>query len=245
MNCALCLEEKSLCDSHIVPEFFYKSLYDDEPKRYFGISTEADERIDIRQKGIWEKLLCKDCEQRFSKWESYAKRVFYPEPAFQRRQDRLVILDVDYAKFKLFQLSVLWRASVSGRKEFQYVDIGQYEKVIRKMLLEENPGAPDEFGCFMVTSPKYKHLLDQMLISPDMPVREETSVAQFLMAGIFWNYFVSRNNPEMKDHAAFLTRQGMLSVFEESDIVNQYVQDLALRWKQSGNLDEVLDKFVD
>lgn len=244
MNCALCLKNKPLCDSHIVPEFFYKPLYDDSPKRYYGISTNPDEHLDIKQKGVWKELLCEACERKLSVWENYARNVFYPEPDFQQRQDRLVITDLNYSKFKLFQLSVLWRASVTERKEFKYVDIGEHEETIRQMVSDNNPGKPGEYGCFMVTSPEHKNLLDQIMVSPEVKSGNGTEVAQFLMAGIFWNFHLSKTNPEMEEHAAFLTEFGMLSVFEDSAIIGQYLQYLAKRWKESGNLDYAIKKYL-
>ena len=74
MSCALCLENNLLCDSHIVPEFFNKPLYDDSPKRYHGISTDPGERLDIKQKGISEELLCESYERKLSLWEGYARK---------------------------------------------------------------------------------------------------------------------------------------------------------------------------
>jgi hypothetical protein len=156
----------------------------------------------------------------------------------------LVIHNVDYTPFKLFQLSVLWRASVANRKEFRFVDIGEHEEIIRRMLLTSDPGAPDEYGCMLVTSKELKTLLDQVLLSPEVKQTQDGDIAQFLMAGIFWNYYLSRSNPEMDEHAAFITTDGMLSVFENSDVIKRYLHELAERWKQSGNLDDAIRRFV-
>jgi hypothetical protein len=80
-------------------------------------------------------------------------------PCFSRRDDRfylVLIVDfvwlvgqslfteingLDYAMFKLFHLSVLWRAGVSTREEFRNVKLGSHEDVIRQMLLRDDPGA--------------------------------------------------------------------------------------------------------
>lgn len=37
-NCKLCLKEKELMFSHIIPEFFYEPMYD-EKHRFMQIST--------------------------------------------------------------------------------------------------------------------------------------------------------------------------------------------------------------
>lgn len=60
--CCLCLCKSKLCDSHIIPEFFYKQqgLYD-EKHRFHIISTEPLKHPPIAQKGMRERLLCKKC----------------------------------------------------------------------------------------------------------------------------------------------------------------------------------------
>src|SRR3546814_16606531 len=74
MHCALCLLPKPLQDSHIIPEFLYGVMYDDK-HRYNVLSLAPERRERIEQKGVREQLLCRDCEQKFSKLESYASLV--------------------------------------------------------------------------------------------------------------------------------------------------------------------------
>lgn len=106
MKCELCLEEKSIMRSHIIPEFFYKPIYEEEPKRYFGVSTDSSERIDHRQQGIWDRLLCGDCEQHLSRWENYASTLLYQKAQIQEISIGLRVVDVKYKTFKLFLLSL-------------------------------------------------------------------------------------------------------------------------------------------
>ena len=68
MICKFCKKDKILKNSHIIPEFFYKPLYDSKHKM---IVMERDKE-DISdkwkiQKGIREYLLCGDCEEHFNK----------------------------------------------------------------------------------------------------------------------------------------------------------------------------------
>ena len=62
MKCRLCLKEKPIQNSHIIPEFLYKPLYDNL-HRFKSLSTLPEIKIEYKQKGIREKLLCRDCEQ--------------------------------------------------------------------------------------------------------------------------------------------------------------------------------------
>ena len=120
MVCKLCKKDKKLLNSHIIPEFIYKPLYD-EKHRFHVISTYKTKHKPIEQKGIREKLLCADCEQHLSAYEGYAKKVLFGgvQISVQKENGGIVISEINYKYFKLFQLSILWRASVSNLKMFK------------------------------------------------------------------------------------------------------------------------------
>jgi len=79
--CKLCLHEKELRHSHILPEFMYQNLYDQAPKRFYTLTVNLDKAEEskkkIEQKGIREYLLCGDCEVQLSKFENYAAETIY------------------------------------------------------------------------------------------------------------------------------------------------------------------------
>lgn len=70
MACALCLADRPLRESHIIPEFMYQALYDDI-HRFHVLSKEPQERNKLFQKGLREALLCDDCEQYMGRYERY------------------------------------------------------------------------------------------------------------------------------------------------------------------------------
>lgn len=245
MECDLCLEDKSLKKSHIIPEFFYKPIYEEDPKRYFGVSTDSSERIDHRQKGIWDRLLCGDCEQHLSRWESYASTLLYQKAQVEEISVGLRVVNVEYKTFKLFLLSLLWRAGATGRKEFSEVSLGPHEEKLRKMLIESEPGPPEKYGCMPVLCPEYKDLLQKMIISPDTVKVRAHHVVRFLLGGIFWNFFVSSHTPSIASENVFLTKNGDLTILAESEFTSDYIEQLYERWKDSGNLDDVVEKFGD
>ena len=114
-RCRLCKQVRRLAKSHIVPEFIYTELYDD--KHRARKMQPVDGKHGQIQKGLREKLLCFDCEQLIN------DRFEQPFVALWRhsdlRPDRLrpgehhVAHGLDYARTKLFLLSVLWRAAVA------------------------------------------------------------------------------------------------------------------------------------
>ena len=67
-KCKLCLRESDLRYSHIIPEYFYKPMYDSK-HRFMQISTVQEYPTTFLQKGVREYLLCNRCEEQFSKYE--------------------------------------------------------------------------------------------------------------------------------------------------------------------------------
>lgn len=75
--CALCKSDERLIESHIIPQFVFDRIKTDSPTGFLrgGISD-----VNLRkQDGDKPKMLCNDCEQRFSKVENkLAAKVFAP-----------------------------------------------------------------------------------------------------------------------------------------------------------------------
>src|ERR1700722_3481926 len=151
MNCRLCGADRPLRKSHILPEFYYKPIYESSHRLKF-VSSDAAKPDRHRQKGLWERLLCDSCEQKFSRWETYAKSVFdgigirvLPEGQL------LTISNINYGKFRLFLLSLLWRMGVSKLDFFKEVNLGaKHEAALRSALIGENPLDPLQYPCALI-----------------------------------------------------------------------------------------------
>jgi hypothetical protein len=200
-RCKLCLKEKPLQNSHIIPEFCYKSLYDGK-HRAFELKLREKGR-EILQKGIREKLLCADCEGLIN---TEFENPFYN---FWFEQIRLpvilpnipyVITGINYERFNLFHLSVLFRSSVSSLREFAEVQLGPYEEKIRIMLLS-NRLKNDVFfkigAAHINNSEESKSHL--MIISPYKDRFCGANSSIFTFGGCVWHYIVSRHLPTRTD----------------------------------------------
>ena len=60
-RCHLCLCEDLLCQSHIIPEFLYAPLYNDEGSM-MGITGFGTKGWKPVEKGLRDALLCRNCE---------------------------------------------------------------------------------------------------------------------------------------------------------------------------------------
>ena len=156
MHCALCQQEKALCDSHIYPKFTYKRMKEEEG-RFLAFSTSRP-NVDGRpmQDGFKEKLLCRDCEAVLQKWEDYFARTVAQKRLFDLELPRdgkkwVRVSGFDYSKTKLFLLSILWRTHASRLSRFQTRLGEKHGKRLREMLLGGDPGMPEEYGCVVAT----------------------------------------------------------------------------------------------
>lgn len=168
MYCALCKLDRVLKNSHIVPEFIHKPVYDDKHSTLlFGHGKSSYKLI---QKGLRERLLCGECEQRIQKFEEYFARYWYQSNPISVRIGDIEILlkSLDYRRFKLLLLSIIWRASVSGLPEFATVNLGPHEESIRRMILKDDPGTSETYPIFagLIIDPETHGLWDQVILEP-------------------------------------------------------------------------------
>jgi hypothetical protein len=232
MICALCHEERQLRNSHILPEFVFKPLYDEKHKFHMlsAIATKGNAQL---QKGVRERLLCQGCETLFSKHERYACRVLTGQENVQSvRNGRIITASgLDYKKFKLFVLSVLWRAGVSTLDFFEQVKLGTHAEILRKMLLAEDPGPPNRYGFLMAPLVVQEIVQTDMIVKPTWSRYQGHLCYRFVFAGIVWVCFVSKHKPPALAQKVFLSREGkaimLVTEMESLSFVMKLARDLA------------------
>jgi hypothetical protein len=197
MQCRLCLTEKELCNSHIVPEFLYHDLYDANHK-LVAITGQGKNKYMPLQKGIREHLFCFDCEQHLNdKYEKpFLKQWSIDSPLpNQMTHDSIFSGTYDYKTFKLFHLSILFRSSISTLPTFQEVNLETHEEDIRLMLLNENPGESWEYpilACVVLNGNNVeKRFISQPVNSPH---EEDVAYGQIYGGAMWWILISSNKN---------------------------------------------------
>lgn len=238
MVCRLCKDNRPLRESHIFPEWLYKPLYDDN-HRFFVISTDVKKRRGTRRKGIYERLLCHECEQRLSKWEGYARNVFYELPLKLDEDNQAVIFSgLQYAPLKLFQMSLIWRASITSRPEIHRIDLGPHTERIRMMLLEGHPGEVHEYGSILMLPKLSQDLMQQIVYPPErLPTKiGGHSAYRAVLGGLFWLFIVSNHSARLPHKQVFLSKDGHLPVFKVGGPAVKFMQQLATDFFAAGML---------
>lgn len=200
-RCALCQGSEPLQRSHILPEFVYRPLYDDKHTAY-RFHPHTPDRSAKLQKGIWEKLLCRDCEQLLNdRYERPFKSFWFDELALAPLETRraAVLRGIDYPSFKLFHLANLFRAAATSRGEFAEVRlVEKHEQAIRQMLLEGDPG-PDHLYPIVCSAIRNVDggVWHDLVASPDALKLHGHRGYLFTFGGCGWLYIVSSHRSKM------------------------------------------------
>lgn len=152
-ECKFCGHQKPLIKAHVIPESLYPFEIEQnqrQPLLKFDPTTLREGRS---PKGEYDRdLVCKDCEAIFAPFDDYAHRLFNrpldtKEIIATRKTGKFYRFhNVDYAKIKLFSMSVLWRAHHSQRDFFSQINVGQrYSEILRQMIAAKNPGTKQDF----------------------------------------------------------------------------------------------------
>ncbi len=99
-KCILCLKDKPISKSHIIPKFVSDWIKETSATGLLRSGWNPNKRV---QDTIKNPLLCIDCEKEFSVFENYfAKNIFYP---FHRGEKNFTYNDT----LRKFILSICWR----------------------------------------------------------------------------------------------------------------------------------------
>jgi len=233
MGCALCGEDTRLVQSHIVPEFLHRAAYDANHRTL--LVKHAAPHTRIVQKGKRERLLCAGCEQLIGRHEKWFADYWYQLRPVPPRIDGpiLELGGLDYASFKLFMLSIVWRASVSSSPEFRQADLGPHENTIARMLLANDPGESSKYPIFgvLLLEPETKAVWDNVMLLPLKIKIDGRWACRMVFGGAAWTVITSSH------------RSDTFTAFElkDSGTINLLTQSIGAFATESG-LSEVVSR---
>jgi hypothetical protein len=179
--CKLCLKEvNALVKAHIIPDFLYKAfgLYNKQGKINLLSSRfkkpNGESIIKRPATGIYDdSLLCSDCDNRIiGSLETYANKILFSSEGKSIIKD--IHLDgkdykrlegIEYKRFKLFWLSVLYRCSITKMPGFKEVSLGPHEEEIRRMIIENDAKQEDDY-CIGMYSSENDSMSKDYILSP-------------------------------------------------------------------------------
>lgn len=202
--CALCLRIAPLQASHIIPEFCYRPLYDAQHRAHIIRGNAADPAPPFTQQGTRYPLLCRDCEQHLNRnfeakvaryWNRNTTPIPTPVPG-----GTFTIQVPNYADFKLFHMSILWRAGMAQRRaaeQTEYVNVyltDSHAERLRNCLLNCDPGGADSYPIMATAIVDPLHpgeLVDELIVPPMATNLFGMHAYMFVFGGCQWVYFCS------------------------------------------------------
>jgi len=124
--CPLCLRNENLQNSHIIPNaVFRKVKHKQGSGQLIHIDDSHDTYIKHSQDSWSEYLLCASCEQIISAYERYGIGLLRSGVTRKSgaRTRHIELGSHEFARFKLFLTSILWRAAMSRQPQFAKVQL--------------------------------------------------------------------------------------------------------------------------
>jgi hypothetical protein len=215
-----------LCNSHIIPEFFYDNIYDKKPRRFWYLTSDSkssSKTRKIEQKGLRERLLCKNCERELSVYEKYAAEIIYAknkkspviltEKAQSKNTKVYRFEGYDYDKFKLFLISILWRLSIAEK----YMNTVKIDKDIQERLrvsLDSEESLPEnDCICFLqLITHSDQTPFSSTIIGPYETEYKERQVINILIDGFLFSFIIGTIELEKGIQEHILNKDGKMSI---------------------------------
>lgn len=215
-KCKLCNKSEELQNSHIIPNYFLKKLKKNGP----AIQAEVTVGVpNIKTQDSWsEYLFCKKCEQHINTFEKYVisftKHPFNVKSIADSKDNNTIqFSNLDYKRFRLFQLSLLFRAAIAQGREWATIILSKTkQEEIRLYILNEK--TPDEFryGCQMKILWDFKSNtpIDTVVMIPIKKTLARGEIIYFVFGGFAWEFFIPKLSIKTVRDNYFIRTDGTL-----------------------------------
>ena len=220
--CKLCGKSGRLINSHIVPEFMYNPMFDAsdnwfvEAGRFQTVGKKRQLFTYQITKGATEHLFCRDCDnQILGRLDDKAAPIIN-EIRRLSLDDDYAYLIVEYTHFKLFLLSLLFRAAISSHYMFKNVRMNE-DRVnqLRLMILSDNPGKYDDFACIVRVSTH--PILRKLMIHSQSKQEAEYFRCLIITPGIHFDYYLKMESDDFPYDPLFMRENGLLPIIKNGE----------------------------
>jgi len=139
----------------------------------------------------------------------------------------------------VFQMSLIWRASIASRPEMHMIALGPHAEKIRNMLFEDSPGEVYEYGSILMLPALSQELMQQFIYSPErLPTKiDGHSAYRAVFGGLFWLFIVLDHSYRIP-HEVFLSKSGNLPIFKVGGTAVKFMQQLSADFFAAGMLND-------
>jgi hypothetical protein len=179
-------------------------------------------------------ILCAECENQIlcKRYEDYAAKVYQLIDSDSESFDNIKInhytnvngftgievKNIDYTRFKLFLLSILWRASIAKRDFFKNVSLDyKHEEIIRLMLLDNNPKETVDYPCFIRDLSNDAPMLKGIIGRPRKLKEKSNTSYYFLIAGMMYMFSISKYNRKAIAKEGVINQDNEMIIWESPE----------------------------
>jgi len=213
-DCKLCQKSNSdLRRSHIIYEFNYTACYD-QNRRFIRISNCGPKHQKSEQKGYREYLLYQQCETTISVWEKHATEVLADDGLHLISRDDFgyVLGGLDYAQFKLYGMSILWRMGVSSLPMFNEVRLGRHEELLREALMRKDPLNSWQYPFLLTAFTINGKFSFDIVVPPSLAKTDGYHVYRCVLGGIIYSFIVGGHKPDRSIQEMAVSPNGTIVV---------------------------------
>jgi hypothetical protein len=250
VTCALCKKSyDKLILSHLIPKFTFKQIkaLEDTPNEapikldyHRAVAIQVDEQIT-------EYLLCKTCEDLFSKNGEKWLGIMGPKPTsfplLELLQGQIpidsneivsiysanCISDRDQEALIYFAVSIFWRANVWPDADKYKNSLGvKYEKLFRQYLLERNPLK----NIKLVVSVNNNHDFNAIISAPEVHKLDSGYMHMFCIPGLRFEMYVGKHPKEVA--SLFKNTTNNLILITEDALESPWTKRLGKRARERG-----------
>lgn len=217
-KCALCLQIRELCDSHVIPAAFYRILREGTKRGNDPVVVHKNTAL-FSSDQARAHLLCSDCKDRLNRgcedwvlrncWRSSTSfplhaaltsvQALFDDGDIRAYAGKMVP-GVDVGKLIYFGASVFWRASVCasrlGRIEEQRLRLGPYENALRIYLLSGSEQTPAGVAMLVTVTKTLDELHNKVVAMPYLYCKAAYWHYKFVVPGLTFDMFLGKVIPE-------------------------------------------------
>jgi hypothetical protein len=169
-----------------------------------GTAIQSDIRPEtpiIRVQESWsEKSLCSECEALTNEFDTYIAAFTYNPMRVGVRVDRSCLkfrtyMNLNYKKFRLFQHSLLFRASLSKHIAFSHINLSKDDiEMVRLALMNKEPINDKILGCRMtlIWSPVRDVPFNNIISVPVADLFKHKEIVYFVFGGFGWEFHLPK-----------------------------------------------------
>ena len=141
----------------------------------------------------------------------------------------MTVKGLSYKEYKLFLISILWRAHVSKNIFFKKIHIPDLEPIIRNKLINDDPGTEDDFKIAVVGIRRANGQLSDFVLEPDMRRENNSHFVHFIIGGFIYFIELKENSGFTLMDRYFLKQSGDMEIpLLSGEIANDMLKALGL-----------------